>query len=438
MGVADPVPGQIPGQDGALDAEHFHADDSLGHGDHTGLHNAAFVDTVHAVSIQIEVEDLAFTHHRLPAAGDHAAGLGVNAPHHKVDVGAQHVAQDLVLAQHQVGVVLARRAAAQVDHHFLDGNDDAETLVVHHGHRLTVVQLLDAAQLARQNTAGAIGVMNLMPDDILTVFRRLYILTAANGQDRGLTARLHIPPASGRPGSGGFRHLLLHRGGIILQNGFTLCSSILGQGLIHRKRLSVCLRNRGLRLSSGIRYLLLAGGALGLCGRRFFNGLGIRLRGSGIVTCAVFLCGEISVAVSCCLIVLLEVCVLVRSSLGGVLVAAHSIIAEHFGFRKLRQITGGIIGRGRAVGLIHSGQQSVQVLAVNRGRIRSSRILGGNGGILQCGGLRNRGLLFLKFFFLGCHISKTSLIWCITKGSNPCRLKQCPPGVWLQVFSRQQ
>ena len=183
MGVADPVPGQIPCQDGALDAEHFHADDFLSHGDHTGLHNAAFVDTVHAVSIQIEVEDLALTHHRLPAAGDHAAGLGVNAPHHKVDVGAQHVAQDLVLAQHQVGVVLARRATAQVDHHFLDGNDDAETLVVHHGHRLTVVQLLDAAQLARQNTAGTVGVVNLMPDDILTVFRRLYILAAADGQD---------------------------------------------------------------------------------------------------------------------------------------------------------------------------------------------------------------------------------------------------------------
>ena len=68
----------------------------------------------------------------------------------------------------------ARRATAQVDHHFLDGNDDAETLVVHHGHRLTVVQLLDAAQLARQNTAGTVGVVNLMPDDILTVFRRLF------------------------------------------------------------------------------------------------------------------------------------------------------------------------------------------------------------------------------------------------------------------------
>ena len=245
-----------------------------------------------------------------------------------------------------------------------------------------------------------------MPDDILTVFRRLDILTAADGQDRGLAARLHIPPASGRPGSGGFGCLLIHRSGIIFQNGFTLRSSILGRGLIHRERLSVCLRNRGLRLSSGIRYLLLAGSALGLCGRRFFDGLGSRLRSSGIVTYSVFLCGELSVAVSRCLIVLLEVCVLVRRSLGGVLVAAHSIIAEHFGFRKLRQITGGIIGRGRAVGLIHSGQQRVQVLAVNRGSIRSSRILGGSGGILQCGGLRNRGLLFQKFLFLGCHISK--------------------------------
>ena len=276
-----------------------------------------------------------------------------------------------------------------------------------------------------------------MPDDILTVFRSLYILAAADGQDRGLTARLHIPPASGRPGSGGFRHLLLHRSGIILQNGFTLRSSILSRGLIHRKRFSVCLRNRGLRLSSGIRHLLLAGGALGLCGRRSFDGLGIRLRSSGIVTCVVYLCGKISVAVVLCLIVLLEVCVLVNRGRGVVLVAAHRVIAEHFGFRKLRQITGGIIGRGRAVGLIHSGQQSVQVLAVNRGGIRSGRILGGNGGILQCDGLRNRGLLFQKFLFLGCHIRKTSLIWCITKGSNPCRLKQCPPGVWLQVFSHQ-
>lgn len=50
MSVADPVPGQIPGQDGALDAEHFHTDDLFCHGDYAGLYDAAFVDTVHAVS----------------------------------------------------------------------------------------------------------------------------------------------------------------------------------------------------------------------------------------------------------------------------------------------------------------------------------------------------------------------------------------------------
>src|SRR5699024_10895638 len=183
MGVADPVPGKISGQNGALHAEHLHTDDLFRHSDDPRLDNPALVDAVHPIGVKVEIEGLALAHHGLPAAGYHAAGLGVDTPHHKVNVGAQHIPQDLVLAQHQVSVFLAGGAAAQVDHHFFQGDDAAESLVVHHSHRLAVVQLLNAAQLAGEDAAGAVGVVDLMPDDVLTVFLRLHIFPAADGQD---------------------------------------------------------------------------------------------------------------------------------------------------------------------------------------------------------------------------------------------------------------
>mgnify|MGYP006988261542 CR=1 FL=1 len=63
------------------------------------------------------------------------------------------------------------------------GSDDSESLVVHHSHRLAVVQLLNAAQFAGEDATGAVGIVDLMPDDVLTVFLRLHIFPAADGQD---------------------------------------------------------------------------------------------------------------------------------------------------------------------------------------------------------------------------------------------------------------
>ena len=87
------------------------------------------------------------------------------------------------MAQHKVGVFLTGRTAAQIDHHFLDRDNDTEPLVIHNCHRLAVVQLFNAAQLAGEDAAGAVGVVDLMPDDVLTVFLRLHIFPAADGQD---------------------------------------------------------------------------------------------------------------------------------------------------------------------------------------------------------------------------------------------------------------
>ena len=188
MGVADPVPCQIAGQNRRLDAEHLYTNDFLRYRDDAGLNDAPLVNAVLALGIQIKIEGLALPHHGLTAAGDYAAGLGVDAAHHKVDVRAQHIPQNLVLAQHQISVLLTGRAAAKVDHHLLEGDDDAESLVIHYGHGLTVVQLLDAAQLPCEDAAGAVGVVDLMPNDILPVLLRFHLFTAANGQNGGFAA----------------------------------------------------------------------------------------------------------------------------------------------------------------------------------------------------------------------------------------------------------
>ena len=69
-------------------------------------------------------------------------------------------------------------------------------------HRLAVVQLFNAAQLAGDDLAGAVGIMDLMPDYIITVFGSLDIIPAADGKDGGLAA-LGAGLAPGRRRSGG-------------------------------------------------------------------------------------------------------------------------------------------------------------------------------------------------------------------------------------------
>ena len=105
------------------------------------------------------------------------------------------------MAQHKVGIFLTGRAAAQIDHHFLDRDNDTEPLVIHNCHCLAVVQLFNAAQLAGDDLAGTVGIMDLMPDYIISVFGSLDIIPAADGKDGGLAA-LGAGLAPGRRGNG--------------------------------------------------------------------------------------------------------------------------------------------------------------------------------------------------------------------------------------------
>ena len=201
MGVTDPVPGKVTGKDGGFNAENFHAHNLFSHCNHTRLDDAALIDTVHTGSIRIQIENLAFAQHGLLAAGNYAASLGVDTTHDEVNVSTQHVAKDLILAQHKVGIFLTGRAAAQIDHHFLDRDNDTEPLVIHNCHRLAVVQLFNAAQLAGDDLAGTVGIMDLMPDYIITVFGSLDIIPVADGKDGSLAA-LGAGLAPGRRGNG--------------------------------------------------------------------------------------------------------------------------------------------------------------------------------------------------------------------------------------------
>ena len=67
--------------------------------------------------------------------------------------------------------------------------------VIHYGHSFAVVQLLNAAQLTCEDAAGAVGVVDLVPNDILAVFLCFHLFTTTDGQDRGVTAVCYGGPA---------------------------------------------------------------------------------------------------------------------------------------------------------------------------------------------------------------------------------------------------
>ena len=272
MGVTDPVPGKVTGKDGGFNAENFHAHNLFGHSNHTRLDDAALIDTVHTGSIRIQIENLAFAQHGLLAAGNYAAGFGVDTTHDEVNVSAEHVAKNLILAQHKVGVFLTGRAAAQIDHHFLDRDNDTEPLVIHNCHRLAVVQLFNAAQLAGDDLAGAVGIMDFMPDYIITVFGSLDIIPAADGKDGGLAA-LGAGLTPGRRRSGGRSGSFLHDRNIRLHSRFLRIKNSVG--CIRR----LCCFGRNFLCDSFFRsncFFLLSAGTLGLgrC-RGFLHSVGV-------------------------------------------------------------------------------------------------------------------------------------------------------------------
>ena len=81
--------------------------------------------------------------------------LGVNTQDDKVDFRAQHIAQQLHLADsHTVGAT----GSAGGNHHFFERDDDTKTVVIHNGNRLAAVGLLDAAQRRGKDAPRAVGV----------------------------------------------------------------------------------------------------------------------------------------------------------------------------------------------------------------------------------------------------------------------------------------
>ena len=105
MGVTDPVPGKVTGKNGGFNAENFHAHNLFSHCNHTrsgrcGPHR-------HGTYRQHPYPDRKIWRLRSMAsfaAGNYAAGLGVDTTHDEVNVSTEHVAKDLILAQHKVGV----------------------------------------------------------------------------------------------------------------------------------------------------------------------------------------------------------------------------------------------------------------------------------------------------------------------------------------------
>ena len=91
-GVADPVPGQIARHHSGFHAKRFDADRLFADGDYPCLDNPAVINTVFPGVVSVHVEDFALFQHGLLAAGDNAAGFGINPLYNEVDFRAQHPA----------------------------------------------------------------------------------------------------------------------------------------------------------------------------------------------------------------------------------------------------------------------------------------------------------------------------------------------------------
>ena len=183
MGITDPIPCQVSRHDGALHAENLDAYGLVGNGNDAGLHHAPLPDAVLAIGIGAEIEKLTLAHHGFTAAGDHTAALGVNAEDDKINFRAQHIAQQLHLADsHTVGAT----GSAGGNHHFFERDDDTKTVVIHNGNRLAAVGLLDAAQRRGKDAPRAVGVVNLVPRGGFAGVLGFNFVSAFNGQYRGI------------------------------------------------------------------------------------------------------------------------------------------------------------------------------------------------------------------------------------------------------------
>ena len=157
---------------------------------------------------------MALSHHGFAAAGDHAAALGVNAKDDKVNFRAQHIAQQLHLAD---GRAVGAVGSVGGNHHLFERDNDAETVVVHNGNRLAAVGLFDAAQRCGEDTPRAVSVMDLVPCGGFAGILSFDFIAAFNGKHRGIG----FAPAAGRRSLGGL--FFFDRGGsrcILKTHGF--------------------------------------------------------------------------------------------------------------------------------------------------------------------------------------------------------------------------
>ena len=78
-----------------------------------------------------------------------------------------------------VGVILDK-----IQHHFRDGDDGTEVLIVDNGNQTAGLRFFNAAQFPGKDFPGAVGVLDLVPDEIRFGLRRFQLSIGVQGKDR--------------------------------------------------------------------------------------------------------------------------------------------------------------------------------------------------------------------------------------------------------------
>ena len=250
---------------------------------------------------------------------------------------------------------------------------------------------------------GAVGVVDLMPDDVLTVFLRLHIFAAADSQNGGLAAA----GSGGASGCGRGRGSRLcrrfgQRGRSFRRSRLTAIRQRIFSSGSHRfRRLCFCgdFFHRGCTL--GRRGLFPAGGPLGLGRFRFLSLFRNRLTGDIGRT---IISGN-----SRGIFAIITVRALCQSS--GVVLTGEGVCRRSIGICRTKHLALGEFREGAAIlrrgsifiSLVHRGQQLIQIAAIRRRRHISLRFIRGRSVLHGNRGLRSGIFLLQQFLFLGCH-----------------------------------
>ena len=278
-GITDPVPCQVLCDDGTFYAEDLHADTFFSNSNDSCLYQPAFVDAVDTVGIQIHIKGLPLFQHCFLSAGNNGTGFRVNTPHNEVDLSAEHLTQQLILTGNKLFVSFTGYTRIGLDHHFLQRNHNTETLVIHNDDGFIILHLFNTAKLACENLAGAVGIVDLVPNNIVTVTLCFYITPYLKGQNGGVGC------SCGRGTGNGWGR---RQRSIVRFIEYRIQSIIIQ----HYRRFSCFLRIFRNRLLNSVRFvrsrfrfnLLFAACAFRLCGRR--------CRIFGYILCGYRICGR--------------------------------------------------------------------------------------------------------------------------------------------------